>query len=38
MERERGLPAKYEVAPLDAKGNDVLIEELEIANEGVELA
>ncbi len=31
-------PVKYEVAPLDARGNDVLIEELEIANEGVELA
>ncbi len=31
-------PTKYIVAPLDAKGNDVLIEELEVANEGVELA
>jgi phage tail-like protein len=31
-------PIKYEVAPLDAKGNEVLIEELEIANEGVDLA
>jgi phage tail-like protein len=30
-------PAKYQVGPLNAKGNDVLIEELVIANEGIEL-
>jgi phage tail-like protein len=31
-------PASYTVGPLDAKGHDVLIEKLEIANEGVEQA
>ncbi|MBP1733181.1 MAG: phage tail tube protein gp19 [Deltaproteobacteria bacterium] len=31
-------PVSYKVGPLDAKGNDVLIEELEITNEGVEQA
>ena len=29
-------PAKYDAADLNAKGNEVLIEELELANEGVE--
>ncbi|MEO0249683.1 MAG: phage tail protein [candidate division WOR-3 bacterium] len=31
-------PVSYAVGPLDAKGRDVLIEKLEIANEGVEQA
>lgn len=29
-------PAKLEIGPLDAQGNDVLIETLELANEGIE--
>lgn len=29
-------PAKYEPGPLDAKGNEVWIETLELANEGIE--
>ena len=29
-------PAKYDAADLNAKGNEVLIEELELANEGIE--
>ena len=29
-------PIRYEVGPLDAKGNEVLIELLELANEGIE--
>jgi phage tail-like protein len=29
-------PAKYEVGPLNARGNEVIIETLELANEGIE--
>ena len=32
------FPMLYRVAPLDARGHEVLVERLEIANEGVELA
>jgi phage tail-like protein len=31
-------PTKYEVSPLQGKGNDVVIESLEIAHEGMELS
>ena len=31
-------PIRYEVGPLDAKGNEVMIELLELANEGIERA